>query len=81
MYVPAAAIKFYCGTTGIRLPLINQKPLMTEEAAERFCMDLVKSEDSLGLEDLGISPSPIEKHLGFMEMYCKGGARQTFLEN
>jgi hypothetical protein len=79
--VPKAAISWlYCGGIGLRMPLINQDPQVTEDMADRLCMDVVKAEGSLGMEDLGLSPAPIEKHLMFMEQYIKGGARQTYLE-
>jgi len=79
MAVPKSALKFLIGTTGLRLPLINQIPLTTEDMVERLSMEITPSEDSLGLLDLGVEPQSIEKHLDFMEAYCSGGARQTFL--
>ena len=49
------------------------------DMAERLCLELMASDGSLGLQDLGVKPAPIEKHLDFMQAYCSGGARQTFM--
>ena len=49
------------------------------DMAERLCLELMRSDGSLGLQDLGVKPAPIEKHLDFMQAYYSGGARQIFM--
>ena len=78
--LPKQALDFYLGTVGLRLPLVNQVPSQTEDMGERLTLDLVKSDDAMGMEDLGLTPDLIVKNMKWMEMYCHGGARQTFLE-
>lgn len=68
------------GNKGLRMPLINQDPAITEDMAERLAMDVVQTEGSLGFADLGVTPRAIESDLLFMQQFAAGGARGTFLE-
>jgi len=65
--VPKVVVTTMCGTKGLRMPLINQDPRITEDMAERLTMDIVPSEGSLGLADLGVTPTPIESNLLYMQ--------------
>lgn len=78
--VPKTVVTTMAGTKGLRLPLINQDPAMTEDMAERLTYNLVPAEGSLGFADLGVTPRKIESDLLFMQQYAMGGARATFLE-
>ena len=52
---------------------------LAEDMPERLCLELTRSDGSMGLQDLGVKPAPIEKHLDFMQAYYSGGARQIFM--
>eukprot|EP01052_Picozoa_sp_SAG31_P005710 SAG31_NODE_255_length_19039_cov_83.461774_16_plen_146_part_00 len=78
--VPKDVVKFAAGTMGLRLPLVNTTPTITEDWAERLTLDCVKAEGTLGLEDLGIEPTQIHKKVRYMEKYTKQGARGLFLQ-
>ena len=78
--VPKDVVKFAAGTMGLRLPLINTTPTLTEDWAERLTLDCVKGEGTLGFAELGIEPNPIESGVRYMEKYTKQGARGLFLQ-
>jgi len=78
--VPKDIVKFVAETMGMRLPLINTTPGMNGDWAERLTLECVKSEGSLGFEDLNIVPSNIETKTRYMEKYTKQGARGLFLQ-
>lgn len=80
--VPWPLLKFHCETRALRLPFLNPNPEVTPDQAHRLLrMDFLKSPDTLGLQDLGVTPSSIESEVDFLKVYWQGGQRGSgFLE-